>query len=357
MKFVPLAAAMVAGILLAAPADAQTHSYAGRPVADVLKALESPDLRFIFTDDRVPQALLVKSEPNGRTALKIAQQILAEHDLALRLYPGGLAVVVPAKRPAAAKPVNGAAGAPESINLEPGSDPLRGTYPPVFVRSQADQAGQVGNPATRAGVYVVAPSTVREMAGGLDNVFHAVGLLPSVTAVSGEASKLAVRGSGPEHNMVVVDGVQIHNPYRLGTFTASFLNPSTAAGVKLDPSGLEARYGGRLSSVTNIDLRDGVSDRALAVSGSLGMMAGDLLLEGRLPGNAGASWWATHHPGKGTERVGRVHGDALDILGIEIAAASAASRASQGIGWVLGQKPSLTSTAAARRRRSPATTS
>ena len=130
------------------------------------------------------------------------------------------------------------------------------------------------------------------MAGALDNVFHALEKLPSVTAVTGQDGKLAVRGAGPEHNMVVVDGVQIHNPYRLGTFTSSFLNPATAAGVKLDPSGLEARYGGRLSSVTSIDLRDGVSDRALAVSGSLGLMAGDLLLEGRLPGNAGASWWA-----------------------------------------------------------------
>ena len=141
-------------------------------------------------------------------------------------------------------------------------------------------------------MYVVAPSTVREMAGALDNVFHALEKLPSVTAVTGQDGKLAVRGAGPEHNMVVVDGVQIHNPYRLGTFTSSFLNPATAAGVKLDPSGLDARYGGRLSSVTSIDLRDGVSDRALAVSGSLGLMAGDLLLEGRLPGNAGASWWA-----------------------------------------------------------------
>ena len=44
VKFVPLAAAAMAGILLAAPADAQTRRYAGRPVADVLKALESPEL-------------------------------------------------------------------------------------------------------------------------------------------------------------------------------------------------------------------------------------------------------------------------------------------------------------------------
>jgi hypothetical protein len=286
VKVEPLAAAVMAGILLAGPADAQTRRYAGRPVADVLKALESPKLAFIFTSDRVPQALLVKSEPNGRTDHDIAGQILAEHCLALKRGQGRLMIVVPGKCRAAAKPVNGGAGAPESVNLDP---PLRET---VIVPGQAGQAGQLTNPATREGVYALAPSIVLEMPGALDNVFHALGLLPSVTAVTGEDGKLAVRGGGPEHNMVVVDGVQIHNPYRLGTFTSSFLNPATAAGVQLDPSGLEARYGGRLSSVTSIALRDGVKDRALAVSGSLGMMAGDLLLEGRLPGNAGGSWWA-----------------------------------------------------------------
>ncbi|HEU4890602.1 MAG TPA: TonB-dependent receptor [Vicinamibacterales bacterium] len=289
MKVEPLAAAVMAGILLAGPADAQTRRYAGRPVADVLKALESPKLAFIFTNDRVPQALLVKSEPNGRTDHDIAEQILAEHCLALKRGQGRLMIVVPApgKCPAAAKPVNGGAGAPESINMDP---PLRVT---VIVPGQAGQAGQLSNPASREGVYSVAPSTVREMAGALDNVFHALEKLPSVTAVPGDVGKLAVRGAGPEHNMLLVDGVQIHNPYRLAPFfAASFLNPATAAGVKLDPSGLDARYGGRLSSVTSIDLRDGATDRALAVSGSLGLTAGDLLLEGRLPGNAGASWWA-----------------------------------------------------------------
>lgn len=293
MKLAPVAAAAMVGILLAGPAAAQTRRYVGRPVADVLKALQSPELGFIFTNDSVPQALLVKSEPKGRNNRDLARQILAEHCLALKRGSGRLMIVVQGKCPAAKKPVK---GAPESIHVEGDSDPLRGNYPTVLVPGQAGQVGQVGqvgNPSTRPGAYVVAPSTVREMAGALDNIFHVLEKLPSVTAVTGQDGKLAVRGAGPEHNMVVVDGVQIHNPYRLGTFTSSFLNPATAAGVKLDPSGLEARYGGRLSSVTNIDLRDGVSDRALAVSGSLGLMSGDLLLEGRLPVNAGASWWAS----------------------------------------------------------------
>ena len=66
MKLVPVAAAAMVGILLAGPAAAQTRRYVGRPVADVLKALQSPELSFIFTSDSVPQALLVKSEPKGR---------------------------------------------------------------------------------------------------------------------------------------------------------------------------------------------------------------------------------------------------------------------------------------------------
>lgn len=309
MKFVPLAAAVMAGILLAGPAAAQTRRYAGRPVADVLKALQSPKLGFIFTDESVPQALLVKSEPNGRTDRDIARQILAEHCLALKPVKGRLMIVVPGKCPAAEKPVKGGAGAPKSINLEP----LRFISPIVYVPGQA---GQVGNPATRAGVYVLPPLTVLEMAGGLANIFHAVEKLPSVTAVPGDVGKLAVRGAGPEHNMVVVDGVQIHNPYRLGPFfSASFLNPATAAGVKLDPSGLEAQHGGRLSSVTNIDLRDGVSDRALAVSGSLGLTSGDLLLEGRLPGNAGASWWAAARGTYYRPVLNRVHENSVPGFG------------------------------------------
>jgi len=315
VKFVLIAAAVMAGILLAGPADAQ--SYAGRPVADVLKALESPKLAFIFTNDSVPQVLLVKSEPNGRTALEIAQQILAEHGLALKPSKGGRKIVVKAKGPAPTKPVKGGAGVPESIN-QPGSDrPLLDFY--VLVPGQAGQGGlasQGGSPSTRPGAYVLPPLTVLEMAGGLDNIFHAVEKLPSVTAVPGDVGKLAVRGAGPEHNMVVVDGVQIHNPYRLAPFFfASFLNPATAAGVKLDPSGLDARNGGRLSSVTSIDLRDGATDRALAVSGSVGFMAGDLLLEGRLPGNAGASWWAAANGTYYRPLFNRVHEDPVPGFG------------------------------------------
>ena len=122
---------------------------------------------------------------------------------------------------------------------------------------------------------------------------RALQVLPGAAATNDRDGKLAVRGAGPEHNILVVDGVQIHNPHRLGEFITSFLNPSTTASVALDASGLDASHGGRLSSVTIIETRDGRRDRRLAVSGSVGLTSGDVLLEGRLPNTATGSWWAS----------------------------------------------------------------
>ncbi|MGH9161043.1 MAG: TonB-dependent receptor plug domain-containing protein, partial [Vicinamibacteraceae bacterium] len=161
----------------------------------------------------------------------------------------------------------------------------------------------------RSGGYALEPSAIRETAGGFENVFQTLQVLPGAAATNDEDGRLAVRGAGPEHNLVVLDGVQIHNPYRFNELTSSFLNPATAAHVTLDASGLDAGYGGRLSSVTIIETRDGARDRKLAVSGSLGLASGDLLLEGRLPKTESGSWWATargtyHRPLVGLFRSG-----------------------------------------------------
>ena len=153
-----------------------------------------------------------------------------------------------------------------------------------------DRLRETGGSTT---AYALPPSAVRETAGGFENVFQVLQVLPGAAGINDEDGKIAVRGGGPEHNLIVVDGIQIHRPQRLGDFMGSFVNPATIKSVSLDASGLEARYGGRLSSVTTIDTRDGATDRALAVSGSLGLTSGDALLEGRVPGTESGSWWAT----------------------------------------------------------------
>ena len=57
---------------LAPATAAQEGKYAGRPVADVLRELQTPELRIIFSSDLVPPALRVKNEPKSRSGREIA---------------------------------------------------------------------------------------------------------------------------------------------------------------------------------------------------------------------------------------------------------------------------------------------
>lgn len=295
--------AVVATILLALalpvpPVAADgVREYAGRPVADVLRELQ-PDLRIIFSSDLVPSSLRVKEEPTARAPREIALQILPPHGLTLRQGPRGTLLVVASPRKPAAAPAP--APAPRSQPRQPAAPSRPDAAREPAQASDAvrmDEKIEVNGRLTKSGVegtpHNLEPTAIRETAGGFENVFQVLQFLPGAAATNDEDGRLAIRGTGPEHNIVVLDGVQIHNPYRYSTITSGFLNPATAAGVALDASGLDARYGGRLSSVTVIETRDGTRDRKLGVSGSMGLASGDVLLEGRLPGTESGSWWST----------------------------------------------------------------
>lgn len=276
---------------LAPATAAQEGKYAGRPVADVLRELQTPELRIIFSSDLVPPALRVKNEPKSRSSREIAMQILAPHGLTLQKGPRGTWVVVvrptsPDRITTPRTPAASGGGQPAVEAPQPGP-------PPVRIEERVDVTEQLRGTGGSAGTYTIEPAGVREMAGSFENVFQALQVFPGAAGINDDDGKLAVRGAGPEHNLIVVDGVQIHRPQRLGHFTASFLNPETIERISLDASGLDARYGGRLSSVTTIETRDGVRDRALAVSGSMGLTSGDVLFEGRLPKTETGSWWLT----------------------------------------------------------------
>lgn len=281
-----VAAVAVLGTPSMAFGQAERKTYVGRPVVDVLEELQSTRLKLIFSSELVPRSLRVFKEPKGTDTREIARQVLEQHGLTLRAGPGGTLIVVKRQpSPETRKPAATESGPPQPAPTEDEKKPLR-----IEERVEVTDRSRAGD-SSRG--YPVEPQAVREMAGGLDNVIQSLAVLPGVAAVNDDDGQLAVRGAGPEHNMVVLDGVQIHNVQRLGEWTTSFLNPATAAAITLDPSGLDARFGGRLSSVINLETRDGRTDRKLAASGSVGLVNADVLLEGRMPGTKSGSWWAT----------------------------------------------------------------
>src|SRR5262245_24218071 len=136
------------------------------------------------------------------------------------------------------------------------------------------------------------PTQVLSTAGSLDNPFRTLQTLPGVAGTDEFGSKLSVRGGAPDQNLTLMDGVEIHNPYRLFGLTSAF-NPETVGRFELLAGGFGAKYGDRLSSVVLVENRDAGASRPFSASASASITDANIIGEGRLPGPGEGSWLAT----------------------------------------------------------------
>jgi hypothetical protein len=147
-------------------------------------------------------------------------------------------------------------------------------------------------PAAAPATQTVAPVQVLRTPGALDNVFRTLQTLPGVAATEEFGSRLAVRGGSPDQNLTMMDGVEIHDPYRLFGLTSAF-NPEIIQRFELSTGGFSAKYGDRLSSLLTVENRDGRRDTRLGGSASLSITDANVVLEGALPRKATGSWLVT----------------------------------------------------------------
>jgi hypothetical protein len=133
------------------------------------------------------------------------------------------------------------------------------------------------------------PADILSVAGAVDNVFRVLQTMPGVTATDDFGSRLSVRGGGPDQNLTVMDGVEIHNPYRLFGLTSAF-NPETVERFELTAGGFGPQYGDRLSSILTVDNRAGTPSQGFAGTASLSVTDANIVTEGRIPHG---SWLVT----------------------------------------------------------------
>ncbi|WP_373524438.1 carboxypeptidase-like regulatory domain-containing protein [Aquiflexum sp.] len=110
------------------------------------------------------------------------------------------------------------------------------------------------------------------------DIFKVIQLLPGVQSGSEGASGLYVRGGSPDQNLVLLDGVPVYNATHLFGFFSVF-NADAINNVELIKGGFPARYGGRLSSVIDITMKEG-NMKKFQGEGSVGLIASKLTLEG-----------------------------------------------------------------------------
>ena len=110
------------------------------------------------------------------------------------------------------------------------------------------------------------------------DVLKTLQLLPGVQSGNEGTSGIYVRGGGPDQNLILLDGVPVYNASHLFGFFSVF-NADAINNVQLIKGGFPARYGGRLSSVIDISMKEGNMNEFHG-EGSLGLVAGKLTLEG-----------------------------------------------------------------------------
>lgn len=110
------------------------------------------------------------------------------------------------------------------------------------------------------------------------DVIKAIQLLPGVQSGTEGASGLYVRGGGPDQNLILLDGTPVYNASHLFGFFSVF-NVDAINNINLIKGGFPARYGGRLSSVLDISLKEG-NKKEFQGSGSIGLISSKLTLEG-----------------------------------------------------------------------------
>jgi outer membrane cobalamin receptor len=118
------------------------------------------------------------------------------------------------------------------------------------------------------------------------DVLKALQLLPGVQGGTEGSSGIYVRGGGPDQNLFLLDGVPLYNVNHLGGFFSTF-NADAISNIDLYKGGFPARFGGRLSSVLDIRMKEG-NNKEYHGEASLGIISSKLLLEGPIVKNKGS---------------------------------------------------------------------
>ncbi len=116
------------------------------------------------------------------------------------------------------------------------------------------------------------------------DVFRTLQLLPGVASANELSSGLYVRGGSPDQNLILLDGVIVYNPSHMAGFLSTF-NSDALNDIKLIKGALPAEYGGRLSAVLDMYMKEGTKER-VSGKGAISLISSKLTLEGPITEDA-----------------------------------------------------------------------
>jgi len=110
------------------------------------------------------------------------------------------------------------------------------------------------------------------------DILKAIQLLPGVRNAGEGNAGFYVRGGGPDQNLIMLDDAVVYNTGHLFGFFSIF-NSDAIKNTSLIKGGMPAQYGGRLSSVLDVAMKDGNMNK-FQIDGGIGVIASRLSVQG-----------------------------------------------------------------------------
>ncbi len=115
---------------------------------------------------------------------------------------------------------------------------------------------------------------------GESDALKTIQFLPGVKAGNEGTSSINVRGGSQDQNLFLLDGVPVYNTNHLFGYFSTF-NTDAIKDIRFYKGGIPARYGGRLSSVVDVTMKEGNMKRT-GGQFDITPVSGKLMLEGPL---------------------------------------------------------------------------
>ena len=109
------------------------------------------------------------------------------------------------------------------------------------------------------------------------DLLKTIQLMPGIQSAGDGNAGFNVRGGGSDQNLILLDEATVYNAAHLFGFFSVF-NPDAVKDIDIYKGGIPAKYGGRLSALLDVRMKDGNSKK-FSGSGGLGIISSRLTLE------------------------------------------------------------------------------
>jgi hypothetical protein len=150
------------------------------------------------------------------------------------------------------------------------------TIKEVVVSAKKENQNVISNQMSIARLDLKEAALIPVIFGERD-IMKTLQLMPGIQTAGEGSSGFYVRGGTADQNLILLDGAPVYNASHLMGFFSVF-NSDALKDVKLYKGAIPAEFGGRLSSVMDIKMKEGNSKK-FAVSGGIGIISSKLMIE------------------------------------------------------------------------------